>query len=240
MKTATTPASMTVRAGLALLASACVTAVAAAAEKPPQPKRPPPTLLERIQRLIHRNPAISPAGSRSGGSKAVCLITPHLTATHLEEGVEVGEAVVPLGAPVLIVPAPLSAIRLTGNGHGKPYVRLASLGQPLPGRIPWPVAPIQPRERINVQLRLTNTSGAEHATFRIVGASAQEMERGRQILQTLGNDPSRWLAAVQQELLTGNQAMASALLFHPEIPNVNDVIGLQSAVIRSQCTNRRP
>lgn len=238
MKTAATPATRTARVGLALLAGACLTASVAAAEKPPPPKRPPPTLLELIQRLIHRNPAISPAGSRSGDAASVCLITPHLTATRLEEGVEVGEAVVPLEAPQLIVPAPLNAIRLTGHGPAKPYVRLASLGQPLPGRIPWPVAPIQPGERIKLQLRLTNTSGAEYATFRLVGASAPEMERGRRILKALGNAPSRWLEAVQKELQTGNQAMASALLFHPEIPYVKDVIDLQSSVIRRQCTSK--
>ena len=227
-------------AGCALLVGAWFAASATAAEQLPEPKRPPPTLLERIQRMIHRNPAISPAGSRSGGSRAVCLITPHLTATRMEDGVEAGQAVVPLGVPQLIVPSPLSAISLTSNRQAKPYVRLASLEQPLPGTISWPVAPIQPGETIKLQLRLTNTSGADYAQFTLVGASAPEMERGRRILQAVGSDPIRWLETIQQESLRGNQAMAFALLFHPDIPRVEEIAGLQSTVVGRQCTNESP
>ena len=82
------------RVGTWLLIFALLGSKGLGAEGRPGFRRPPLTLLERIQRLVHRMPSIYPAGCRIVTARRICLISPHVHGLRLREGVLAAEALV--------------------------------------------------------------------------------------------------------------------------------------------------
>jgi len=164
-----------------------------------------PTLLQRIRALLGLVPPVAAGGSR-GDSKAVnvCLISPLVT--------QPGDvAVVPIPRPTILTAQPLNEVRIEQNGQVL-WQKLASSTQPVAGRIPWPVEPVQPGEELILVLRPRGSSGGDVARIRLQGASVEVMTYTQSLLNDLHTNPWSWEAKITKTLNDKNHALAVALL----------------------------
>lgn len=173
--------------------------------------------LEQIRTWLGLNPPVAVGGTRSGEQLFVCLMAPLLTPRITDD---VPEAVVPLPRPSLRAAGTRWRVRWVRSG-ASPVEQRASSVAPITGLIPWPweEAPIQPGERVTVVVR--PQKGLEKGEVVLIGASAAELERGRDLLARLGNEGDLWLDAIHRELQRQDprgRAMATALLYAQEAP----------------------
>jgi hypothetical protein len=164
----------------------------------------------------------------------VCLITPLLSGGTTAQ--------VPLPTPTLLVAGPLAMIRIE-EAPGRPAWEhnTRSTDPPLSGPISWPreLTPIRPAERLTLSLRPWGGEGGDIATVQLVGAPQAELQRGSALIASLGSDSRLWLEAIHRELLQGNQAMASALLFAPEAPPSRELHHMQRTRLAGGCSSKK-
>lgn len=163
----------------------------------------PPTLLQRIRQLLGLVQPVAAGGSR-GDSKQLCLISPYVTST--QQG-----AVTPTATPTLRVRQPLNEVRIEKDGRTI-WRKVASSSQAINGLISWPLAPMQPGERLELVLRARGASGADLARVPLQAASAEVLAQTRAVLDEITQNPQAWESAMDQALQSNNKALAVVLL----------------------------
>ena len=183
-----------------LLSSSLLLSTAAVAQ---QQAPIPPTLLQRIRQLLGLVQPIAAGGSR-GDSKQLCLISPYISSTR--QG-----AVTPTATPTLRVRQPLNEVRIEKDGRTV-WRKVASSSQAINGLIPWPLAPLQPGEHLELVLRARGASGADLARVPLQAASAEVLAQTRAVLDEITQNPQAWESAMDQALQSNNKALAVVLL----------------------------
>ena len=183
-----------------LLSSSLLLSTAAVAQ---QQAPIPPTLLQRVRQLLGLVQPVAAGGSR-GGSKQLCLISPYVTST--QQG-----AVTPSATPTLRVRQPLNEVRIEKDGRTI-WRKVASSSQAINGLIPWPLAPMQPGERLELVLRARGASGADLARVPLQAASTEVLAQTRAVLDGITQNPEAWESAMGQALQSNNKALAVVLL----------------------------
>lgn len=183
-----------------LLSSSLLLSTAAVAQ---QQAPIPPTLLQRIRQLLGLVQPVAAGGSR-GNSKQLCLISPFVTST--QQG-----AVTPTATPTLRVRQPLNEVRIEKDGRTI-WRKVASSSQAIHGLIPWPLAPLQPGERLELVLRARGASGADLARVPLQAASAEVLAQTGALLDEITDNPEAWESAMGQALQSNNKALAVVLL----------------------------
>ena len=183
-----------------LLSSSLLLSTAAVAQ---QQAPIPPTLLQRIRQLLGLVQPVAAGGSR-GDSKQLCLISPYVTST--QQG-----AVTPTATPTLRVRQPLNEVRIEKDGRTI-WRKVASSSQAINGLISWPLAPMQPGERLELVLRARGASGADLARVPLQAASAEVLAQTRAVLDEITQNPQAWESAMGQALQSNNKALAMVLL----------------------------
>ena len=183
-----------------LLSSSLLLSTAAVAQ---QQAPIPPTLLQRVRQLLGLVQPVAAGGSR-GDSKQLCLISPYVTST--QQG-----AVTPTATPTLRVRQPLNEVRIEKDGRTI-WRKVASSSQAINGLIPWPLAPMQPGERLELVLRARGASGADLARVPLQAASAAVLAQTRAVLDEITQNPEAWESAMDRALQSNNKALAVVLL----------------------------
>jgi len=183
-----------------LLSSSLLLSTAAVAQ---QQAPIPPTLLQRVRQLLGLVQPVAAGGSR-GDSKQLCLISPYVTST--QQG-----AVTPTATPTLRVRQPLNEVRIEKDGRTI-WRKVASSSQAINGLISWPLAPMQPGERLELVLRARGASGADLARVPLQAASAEVLAQTRAVLDEITQNPEAWESAMDQALQNNNKALAVVLL----------------------------
>ncbi|MEB3331813.1 MAG: hypothetical protein VKI83_04920 [Synechococcaceae cyanobacterium] len=204
-----------------------------------QPSR---TVLQKIRALLGLNRPILAGGSRSSAELDVCVISPPIDATPTNgargangSGESAGAvATVPLPRPLLLVQGPVSEMRLQRGEELLWRQRSASIS-PIEGPISWPLAPLKPGERLRWLIRPTGAAGGDFAAVTLVGASAQEMQRGEALVEQVARDGDAWVQAIERELERGNASMAMALLFYPQDQAEAQLDPLRREVLQNSC-----
>jgi len=164
-------------------------------------------------------------------ASGVCMVTPW--AEH--QGPDgAPEALVPLTRPTLLAVGAFQAVQLEAAGQVL-WSRQARPGQPLEGPIPWPLPPLQPGQRVWWRLQPLDANPEDFASLKLRAAPAATLQRQEQLLRWLGQDPARWLAAVQQALEQRQSALALALLFASEGPASPELNALRREVYGLAC-----
>jgi len=195
--------------------------VAAPGSRTPPPRSPgavaPTTPLQLVRRLLGIPRRMAVGGSRGGMPLSVCLISPAITAAPQSPSSRaLPLALLPVATPTLLADGALNEVRLERNGQLL-WQRRASSTQPIEGAIPWPLQPLQPGERVQLVLRPRGASSGDVATIELRALSATDLQRTSRRIQSLGDPPQRWLAAIDQAA-GSDPALAMALLTHPQAP----------------------
>ena len=161
---------------------------------------------------------------------AVCVVAPRVEAVN---GID-ALGVVPLPSPRLVIVEPLLELRIERQGKSI-WQRRGSLDQPLSTPIDWPTSPIQPGELLLLQLRPLDAPAESFAHVHLAGASRQRMETTERLVHALGRSAAAWLRAFEAALDSGDVPLAWALLFHPAVPEAEELTALQQEVIRRGC-----
>ncbi|MEB3332573.1 MAG: hypothetical protein VKI83_08785, partial [Synechococcaceae cyanobacterium] len=117
---------------------------------PQKPLNPPPTLVERLRRLLNIAPPVAVGGSRSGTRQSVCLLSPWIRSAPAAAETPVAEVLT--AEPTLLSSNALSEVRLLDQGTVIWRQRTSS-NQPIEGPIRWPLAPLRGGERLRLVLR---------------------------------------------------------------------------------------
>lgn len=161
---------------------------------------------------------------------AVCVVSPRVEA--VEEGDAAG--IVPTPSPQLVVVEPLLELRIERQGR-LVWRRLAAERQGLPVPLAWPLDPITPGEVVLLRLRPDQAPEGAFAHVRLVGDSAERMASTATLMQSLGERPLAWLAAIEAALEAGDVPLAWTLLFAPQLPDAPDLTALRAEVVRRGC-----
>lgn len=198
----------------ALLLLAWLPGPALQAEPNQQLVQPPPSLVQRLRRLLNLAPPLAVGGSRSGGAQAVCLLSPWPTSPARND--KPALALVPTATPTLLSAAPLNELQLLRNNRIV-WQQRASSTQAIGGAIPWPLTPLQPDEQLRLRLRPRGAAGGDFAEIHLQLAAAPTRQRFQLLRSELQRQPSRWPAVLEAQL-AGNPAMALALATDPAAP----------------------
>jgi hypothetical protein len=166
----------------------------------------------------------------SPNDASICVIAPRLTS--LPNGTV--RAVVALSAPTLFAQGQFAAVWLEQNGR-KLWQRLAAAHDPIEGPMPWPLAPLQPGELMQLRLRPLSAADDTVATVELMAAPARVLERNQSLLRSLGNNPVAWLEAVNQALHRQDTPLAWGLLFAFEGPRSPELDALRLTVFERGC-----
>lgn len=195
--------------------------VAAPGSRTTPPRSPgavaPTTPLQLVRRLLGIPRRMAVGGSRGGMPLSVCLISPAITAAPQSPSSQtLPLALLPVATPTLLADGALNEVRLERNGQLL-WQRRASSTQPIEGAIPWPLQPLQPGESVQLVLRPRGASSGDVATIELRAPSSADLQRTSRRIQSLGDSPQRWLAAIDQAA-GSDSALAMALLTHPQAP----------------------
>ncbi|KEF41133.1 MAG: hypothetical protein ER33_12920 [Cyanobium sp. CACIAM 14] len=172
--------------------------------------------------LLSRQPVLA--------ATTVCVLTPRLSVNASGEVV----APVPLGAPTLLSSDSLDEVRIERDGEVL-WQRLAQADQPIDGPIPWPLAPIRPRERLLLLLRPRGVSPDDYAVVILEGDPADRMGRAQAERNGLGSDPIAWWRSIQGAFDRGDISLGLALLFAFDGPSSPRLDNLRRAVFLAGC-----
>ena len=200
-----------------------------AAEQPSTTKQQlvqlPPSLVERLRKLLNITPPVAVGGSRGDHDRRVCLISPRVTAT----GNDQPTAMTTLPNPTLLAAGPLNEARIERNGQIV-WRQRASSSQALEGPIQWPLRPLQPGERVVLWIRPQGSAGGDFAKVALIAA-----DQGQQRTAALQTTPRGRLAAVQAAAAAGNDPLALELLFAPPEPASPAVSQLRLTLAAQAC-----
>jgi hypothetical protein len=166
----------------------------------------------------------------SPNEESICVIAPRLTT--LPNGTV--QAVVALRAPTLFAQGQFAAVWLEQNGRLL-WQRQAGAHGPIEGPMPWPLAPLQPGELLQLRLRPLTAANDSVATVQLMAAPATVLARNQALLRNLANDPAAWLEAVNQALNRQDIPLAWGLLFAFEGPRSPELDALRLTVFERGC-----
>jgi hypothetical protein len=160
----------------------------------------------------------------------VCVLTPRVEPDR--DGL--ARAEVPVSVPTIFVRNPLTQVRIL-RGTTLLWQLQASAEEPIEGPIFWPLPPLQPGERLYLEIRPVGAAGDASASIELQAASAGVLARNDRLLAGLGDNPARWQAAVNRARQQNDLALTSALLFAYEGPSGDDLNALRLLVIERSC-----
>ena len=167
---------------------------------------------------------------RSSEALAICLLSP--AADRHSGGVV--RALSPLPDPTIFARGDFAEIRLEQEGQVL-WRRQADDDQPLHGPMAWPLAGLQPGQRLLLRLRPVEVGNDDFANVELVGASADTLSRSSRLRQSLGRDPQAWLQAVLRELEGGSSELGLALLYDFQGPSSPELNALRREVHDRAC-----
>lgn len=173
--------------------------------------------------------ALLPAGGRLRAA-TVCVLTPRLVLNARAEAV----AAVPIGAPTILSTESLEEVRIERDGELL-WQRRALPGEPIEGPIAWPLAPIRPGQPLQLLLRPQGVRSDDFAIILLEGDPAARMDRAQRELDSLGNDPLAWWAAIQRTFDRGDLSLGLALLYALEGPASPRLDNLRRSVFLAGC-----
>jgi hypothetical protein len=188
-----------------------------------QAATPPTSLMGRIRTFLGVQPrSVSVGGTRSSSPLSVCLLAPGpIVASRDFPIVYVLDP-----QPALVLGSQLNEIELR-RGKSVLWSQLASSKTPIIGRVSWPLAPLQPGERLELAMRPKGAAGGDWAVLTLEGASAEAQQGHTRALQVSGDSAERRLHQIDQAATAGDAALAHALLWAPLSPNSMDITALQ-------------
>lgn len=168
-----------------------------------------------------------------GAAPEVCVLAPQLAPASPGSSA-VPTALVPISQPTLFIREPLAELRIE-RGETLLWTRQSEVGSALEGPLAWPLSPLKPGETVTVRLRPINTALNNYASIQLVGAPAQRLKRGNDLLRALVGRPAGWLPTIETLLAKGDRSLATALLFAFEGPNDPDLNALRMLVTQESC-----
>jgi hypothetical protein len=195
--------------------------------------RPPAALALALLAVALGPTTVSATGGTPGPSPQaaeVCVIAPRLEAG--EHGRP--SATLPLSRPTIFVRDPLAQVRLMRGGRVIWQLQAAPR-EVLQGPLPWPLEPLRPGERLQLQLQPIGSAGDAFATIDLQASSGATLARNDARLAALGNDPQAWQRAVAGALQQGETALATALLFAFDGPSAPDLDALRLEAFQRSC-----
>ncbi|MEB3317153.1 MAG: hypothetical protein VKO39_03295 [Cyanobacteriota bacterium] len=164
----------------------------------------------------------------------VCVLAPHIDPSG-PASPTLPTARIPLSRPTLFIREPLAEIRLE-RGDTLLWTILAPVASPLEGPLAWPVAPLQPDQRLRLRLRPLGAAPSEFATIRLHAVPAERLAAGNALLRSLvAGPPAAWRPAIDGLLTQGDRALATALLFASEGPDEPSLNALRLQAVRNSC-----
>ncbi len=159
--------------------------------------------------------AMMTRGSIEVGKRSICLLTPEKNGNQMV-------AFVSIDRPVIIVREPLSEINISiKKSEGKDQVlfrRSTSSKQRIEGPIHWPTNyPIQPGEVFDLSFRPKGFSPGSSAIIQIQANPNTKLQQLDSLINSLGNDDSRWIKAINRAL-EKDKNVALTLLFSKNSP----------------------
>lgn len=184
---------------------------------------PPSSLMGRIRTFLGVQPrSISVGGSRSGAAQSVCLLAPG--PIQLTPNAPVVRVLDP--QPTLVLGTPLNEVEIR-RGETVLWSKLASSKAPISGSIPWPLAPLQAGEQLELAMRPKGAAGGDWGVVKLEAASAEDQQRYSQaVLESAGNAELR-LQQLDQAADAGDGVLAQALLWAALSPSNNGLVELQ-------------
>jgi len=172
---------------------------------------PPSSLMGRIRTFLGVQPrSVSVGGTRSGVAQSMCLLSPGPI-----EPSRSGPAVRALDPrPQLVLGTPLNEIEIR-RGETVFWSQLASSKAPISGSIPWPLAPLNAGERLELAMRPKGAAGGDWAVVTLEAAPADAQQRYAKELKASGGNGQRRLQQLDQAVAAGDGALAQALLWAP-------------------------
>lgn len=185
---------------------------------------PPSSLMGRIRTFLGVQPrSISVGGSRSGAAQSVCLLAPGPIELTLPNA-PVVRVLDP--QPTLVLGTPLNEVEIR-RGETVLWSKLASSKAPISGSIPWPLAPLQAGEQLELAMRPKGAAGGDWGVVKLEAASAEDQQRYSQaVLASAGNAELR-LQQLDQAADAGDGVLVQALLWAPLSPSNSAVAALQ-------------
>ena len=163
----------------------------------------PPTLLQRIRQYLGLVQPVAAGGSR-GNIKQLCVISPFVASQQ-------ESAITPTATPTIRVLQPLNEVRIEKHGITV-WRKVASSSQPIKGLIPWPLAPLEPEDQLQLVFRPRGASGGDAARIQLQASSVVVLDQTRALLKAIADDPSAWESAMGHALRSDNKALAMVLL----------------------------
>lgn len=185
---------------------------------------PSSSLMGRIRTFLGVQPrTVSVGGTRSGAVRSVCLLAPGPIETSRS-----GPSVRVLDPrPTLVLGTPLNEIEIRRRGETVLWSKLASSQAPISGNIPWPLAPLQAGEQLELAMRPKGAPGGDWGVVKLEAASAEDQQRYSQtVLASAGNAELR-LQQLDQAAAAGDGALAQSLLWAPLSPRNTALTNLQ-------------
>lgn len=161
----------------------------------------------------------------------VCVLAPYINPS---DSTPLPTAPLPLSRPTLFIREPLAEIRLE---RGDTLLwRSSPLATPLEGPLAWPLAPLQPHQRLTLRLRPLGADPSQFATIRLQAASPRRLAAGEALLRSLlAGPPEAWRPAIEGLLTQADHPLAIALLFASEGPDEPGLNALRQQVARDSC-----
>ena len=179
--------------------------------------RPQQSLMTRLREFIGTQPrSVSVGGTRSAVGQTVCLLSPGPIRQRLQRS----EILVVDASPDLVLGSKLNEIEIR-SGNKVVWSQMGTSKKAIDGRIPWPIEPIKPRQRLHLGLRPRGTAGGDWAHMTLVGAPRSAMQAYHKTLEASSGSPSARLLAVDSAARSQDQSKALALLWAP-LPSSTD------------------
>jgi hypothetical protein len=177
------------------------------------------TALLPLQVIQPQSPPPLASRGSSETTAAVCVLAPRV---HADRN-GAATALVPVAAPTIFAVGRFAEVQLERQDQLL-WRQQASAEGPIEGPIHWPLAPLQPGDRLMLRLRPEGAAPGDFAAIALIAADPTVLERGAVLRRRIGQDPAAWKQAVEAELAPGNLAQAMALLFDfdgPSAPAIN-------------------
>lgn len=172
---------------------------------------PPADVMTRIRQFLGVQPrTVSVGGTRSRGQASVCLLAPG----PIQNVGKVSEIQLVESRPYLVFGTPLNEVEIR-SGTDVLWSQLATSKVPIQGRTAWPIASVEPNQRLELAMRPRGAAGGDWAVLTLVAASSDDQQRSIAALQTSASNGQLRLQQLDQAVAAGDRALAQALLWAP-------------------------
>ncbi|MEA5413637.1 hypothetical protein [Synechococcus sp. BA-132 BA5] len=186
----------------------------------------------RIRTFLGVQPrSVSVGGSRSGAAQSVCLVAPG----PIEPSANGSVVLVLDRQPTLVLGTQLNEIEIR-RGETVLWSKLASSKAPISGSIPWPLAPLQAGEQLELAMRPKGAAGGDWGVVILEAATAGARKSYLELVKASTGNVELRLQQLDQATGTGDRSLAHALLWAPITPNNSALAALQKSQ-QSSCRN---